>query len=434
MTALIALTRKDLILFLASRRALILTLLMPCLLGTFFGFLFGGSGRSNNIKIDIAVVAQDNTAISQKIVTGLKADTSLNTVELPVEVAREQVMKGKLNAAVVIPPGFGDAAGGALFGTGSKPEIALLYDPSQTAVLGMVKGLLTQQVMQIVSADMFGGQGGEKFVTQGIEQLTKASATDAASAPGNDKRELRDLLLNVQKFQARQATAPSTGASAPVGLSMPFTTRDEAMTSGPAYNGYAHSFAGMAVQFILFMGVDCGVSVLLARRMGIWSRYLAAPITMTTILTARALSCALIALGVLAAIYLYAFTVFDVKVSGSVIGFAGVAISFSVFTAAFGLLIAAFGKTAEAAKSLATFATLIMVMLGGAWAPTFIFPQWLQTATLLVPTRWAVDGLELMTWRAQPLFAALQPMGALLAFSALFGLLALWRFRKDAQS
>jgi ABC-2 type transport system permease protein len=49
-------------------------------------------------------------------------------------------------------------------------------------------------------------------------------------------------------------------------MSVPFTTRDEALSSGPRYNGYAHSFAGMGVQFILFMGIDMGISILLARR------------------------------------------------------------------------------------------------------------------------------------------------------------------------
>ena len=79
MTALIALVRKDLILFLADRRALVLALLMPVALGAFFGYLFGGSGSSDNAKIEIAVVSLDNSPISRQIVLGLKADTSLQT-------------------------------------------------------------------------------------------------------------------------------------------------------------------------------------------------------------------------------------------------------------------------------------------------------------------------------------------------------------------
>ena len=48
---------------------------------------------------------------------------------------------------------------------------------------------------------------------------------------------------------------------------------------------------------------------------------------------------------------------------------------------------------------MTTLAVLMMVMLGGAWVPTFVFPAWLQQFTLVVPVRWAVDGLDAMTWR-----------------------------------
>jgi hypothetical protein len=50
----------------------------------------------------------------------------------------------------------------------------------------------------------------------------------------------------------------------------------------------------MGVQFILFLGVDMGIGILLARRSGIWSRLLAAPVTLTTVLLARAASAAII--------------------------------------------------------------------------------------------------------------------------------------------
>ncbi len=49
---------------------------------------------------------------------------------------------------------------------------------------------------------------------------------------------------------------------------MPFETKEHEVTSGERkYNPYAHSFAGMGVQFILFLGIDLGIGVLLMRRM-----------------------------------------------------------------------------------------------------------------------------------------------------------------------
>ena len=428
MTALIALVRKDLVLFLADRRALVLALLMPVMLGAFFGFLFGGSGRSDNSKIEIGVASQDDSNISRQIISGLKADSSLHAVDLTPDEAREQVRKGKLTAAIVIPAGFGQASGSAFFGAAAKPEIAVFYDPTQSAVLAMVKGLLTQQVMQVVSAEMFSGKQGFQFIDQSIAQLDQAAAADPA------RKEMRDFLQSVKKFQIGnqapgQAAAPVTAQGG--GLSVPFVTHEQAMSSGPKYNGYAHSFAGMGVQFILFMGLDAGIGILLARRLGLWSRFRAAPITIGTILGARAVSSAIIALGLLAFVYVVGGVFFQIRIAGSVPGFIGIALSFALFTATFGLFIASIGTTPEATRRLATFATLIMVMLGGAWVPAFIFPQWLQTASLVMPTRWAVDGLDAMTWRGLPLAAAWPPMAVLLGFSLLFGALALWKFRRE---
>jgi ABC-2 type transport system permease protein len=162
--------------------------------------------------------------------------------------------------------------------------------------------------------------------------------------------------------------------------------------------------------------------------MGIWNRLLAAPITMSQVLVSRALSGAMIAAGLMVAIFFCAMLIFKVEIS-NVAGFALVVLGFALMTASFGLLIAAFGKTPEAARGLAVFATLILVMLGGAWVPTFVFPSWMQQLTLVVPTRWAVDGLDAMTWRGLGMDVALQTAGVQLAFAAVFGALAIWRFR-----
>jgi len=72
---------------------------------------------------------------------------------------------------------------------------------------------------------------------------------------------------------------------------------------------------------------------------------------------------------------------------------------------------------------------LIMVMLGGAWVPSFIFPAWLQRITVVIPARWAVDGLDAMTWRGLGFGAAITPTLVLLGFAVAFGALTLARFR-----
>jgi ABC-2 type transport system permease protein len=384
--------------------------------------VFGG-GSAKGSGIDVAVVQQDTSDAGNRIAAGLKADPNLHVTTMDMTQAREAVRKGSQAVAIVLPAGFAEAAGTAMFSNKDKPAIGLLYDPSQPAVLAMVKGMLTQQVMQVVSAEMFGGALGKKLTERSLQRLDENKVQDGT---------LRDMLVAVRKFEDRPREERASDA-APRGLAMPFTTHDEGLTSGPVargYNPYAHSFSGMGVQFILFMGVNMGIGMLLTRRSGVWDRLLAAPVTLTQVVLARAASAAIIATCLLIAIFVVAALAFHVEVS-SVPGFLGVAIGFGALTAGFGLLIAAFGKTPEAARGIAMFATLILVMLGGAWIPSFMFPPWVQQVTLVTPTRWAIAGLDAVTWRGLGAAGAAPAVAVLLGFALLFTVAAVWRFKRE---
>ena len=148
-----------------------------------------------------------------------------------------------------------------------------------------------------------------------------------------------------------------------------------------------------------------------------------------TLLAGKTLSGTVVSIMTLWVSFAFAMIVFGVRIQGSIAGFIGVSIACALMAATFGLLVAALGNTPATARGVTTFAILIMVMLGGAWVPAFIFPAWLQQATLVVPARWAVDGLDAMTWRGIGLAGAVGPILALLAFAALFAAIAAARFR-----
>lgn len=420
MQALLALVRAELKLHFSNRRAVLLSIVAPILIAAFFGSLFGNTSKPAGIAI--GVVDQDASPLSQRVVAALQAEASLKTTVADEAEALAHVRAGKLRAVAILPKGLGQQAGGAMFG-GSKPEIVLHYDPSQASVLAVVRGLLAQTLMQEVSRSTFSPEG----VGRMRQEVNTARMPEAQRA---DLTRMFDAIHAVQHTEA--------GASAPQaagGLSMPYTTREiEAVQSAAnaapvAYNSYAHSFAGMGVQFILMAGVDMAVGLLLMRRLGLWKRLRAAPLSRVQLLGSRIAASTLISLIVFTVIYAVAIAAFGVRVLGSVAGFALVLLCFSLLTASFGLLVAALGRTPEATRGLAILATLLMVMLGGAWVPAFIFPEWLQTVSLAVPTRWAVDALDAMTWRGQGFGEALLPSAVMLGFSAAFAVIAIWRFR-----
>jgi ABC-2 type transport system permease protein len=293
----------------------------------------------------------------------------------------------------------------------------------------MVRGMLAQHAMQAVMQSTFSTNSAQfgKF---------RDEVTTSASMAETDKRDLISMFDSIERVQKRNA-APAD-ATAPAknkmpGFDLPFTAKASEVTSGVdrKYNSYSHSFAGMSVQFLMFMGIDIGIGLLLARRMGLWKRLRAAPVTRALLLGSTVASSALIAVILMAGIFAAGMLFFGVRIEGSIAGFIGVVCTFALLTASFGLLLAAIGNNPEATRGLAIFATLILVMLGGAWVPSFVFPEWLQTVSLFVPTRWAVDGLAAMTWRGLGFDAAVAPMAVMLASSAVLFAIAIWRFQWD---
>lgn len=425
LTPLLAIVRKDLQLFFTDRRAVILTFAVPIAIASFMGAVLPGAGRqSQRARVTVAIADEDASTISQSIVAGVKKDDSLSVTMTTAADARERVRKGDTSVALIIPSGFGAGAGRSFFRPDSpaRPQLGVLYDPSRSAEVAMVRGLFTEHAMQAVGQEMFAGTTGRQTLEEALNGL------DASSLAPDTKQRLRTLLNSILQFQQ---TAPAAG-STPAGLfSMPYTVNEEAVTAraNVAYNAYAHSMAGMAIQFLLFAMANHGIEILLERQRGLWKRLRSAPVSRYVILAGKAASGTIISLSSLLVSFAFAIAVLGVRIEGSVIGFAAVCLACSLMAATLGVLVAALANSPATARGLTTFGILMMVMLGGAWVPMFLFPAWLQNVTLVVPVRWAVDGLDAMTWRGVGLSGAVAPTLVLLGFAAVFGAVALSRFR-----
>jgi ABC-type multidrug transport system permease subunit len=419
-----AMVRKDLRLFFSDRRSVIVSFVVPIAIASFFGSIIGGNNREP-APIAIGVVDEDGSTISKALAESAQKDKRVAVTVTSRDDAKGRVREGKLTVAVVIPARFGERSGAALFAGGAKPELELLVDPSRGAEVALVRGLLTEHAMQAVTREMFGGATGRRLVDDTLRQL------ESGGVPPAQAQLLRDMLTSVRRFyeQADQRSGGAGGGG--FGFSLPYTMREEAVTARDlmAYNAYAHAFAGMGIQFLLFASTNLGIAMLLERQRGLWKRLRSAPISRRVLLGSKVMSGAIISLLTLLVSFGFAMAVFRVRISGSVAGFLLVAVACSIMSATFGLLVAALGKTEGSARGVAILAVLLMVMLGGAWVPTFIFPAWLQRLTVVVPVRWAVDGLDAVTWRGLGVASAVMPTLTLLAFAAVFSAIALARFR-----
>ena len=123
---------------------------------------------------------------------------------------------------------------------------------------------------------------------------------------------------------------------------------------------------------------------------------------------------------------------FNIDAGKSPLAVAILSLLMVIVSSAFALMLATLVRTMRSANSLATVTALILAPLGGCWWPLFILPEWLQTVAKISPHAWANNGFnQLMLFGAD--FGAVVPeMLALVVFTVIFGVIAIWRFRTSA--
>ena len=181
---LLAMVRKDLQLFFSDRRSVIISFVVPIAIASFFGSIFSGPATAANRRGSRSRSSTRTAApISKSIVAGAQADKNFK-LTMPHRgrgarggAARQDQRRGHHpQAASAMRPGK------AFFGDGEKPALDVLFDPSRSVEVAMVRGILTQHVMEAVSKEMFGGEQGRKLVDQTLPQIAASRCRTIRSA------------------------------------------------------------------------------------------------------------------------------------------------------------------------------------------------------------------------------------------------------------
>src|SRR4051812_7822987 len=183
----------------------------------------------------------------------------------------------------------------------------------------------------------------------------------------------------VMKCVAREAFGATEQESAP-----PFRVEAAAVSpfAGARFNSYSHSFCGMALQYLLFWGMESGLLLLRERQRSVWTRVRAAAVPLSCVVAGKALATGFLALLQVLVTFGVGYLAFGVKIDGSAIGFVLLALAACGLAAATGLLVAALGGTEARARSVSIVVILGVSLLGGLWVPAFLLPAWVRDASL----------------------------------------------------
>jgi ABC-2 type transport system permease protein len=369
----LSLARKDWRLFWADRRAALLCFVVPVVLASAFGLIFHRPADAPRARLPVVVVAEDEGPFTRRVADELLGSPRLEAKEVSREAAEAAVAERRA-VAVVLPAGFERLKSWEPGSAAERPELRLLHHPNAAAERQWAEGVVTELVMRRVAIDALG-------------------AKEEEAAPP-----FRVAALSVAPHEAQ-------------------------------FNSFTHSFCGMTIQYLLFWGMESGLLLLREQRRSAWTRVRAAGVPLSCVLAGRSLATAVIALLQVLVTFGFGYVAFGVTIDGSVIGFALLAVAACGLASATGLLVAALGGTEARARSVSILAILAVSLLGGLWVPAFALPAWVRDVSLVLPTTWAVRGLEAVTWQRGGLLASLPSAAAVATFALVLLAVASLRLR-----
>ena len=382
---------KDLLQVLKDWKSAIFMLAMPLAFTLFFGFVTGGTFREAPVKIgwldrDLLTPEPAPGAALRELVDFAPG---VQLVELADEnEAGALVRGGKLAAAAVVPPGFGQAA------WTDRPlplsVIATPYDPDDR-----------------VASD--------RLRSAAARLLGAARAARLALGPGpTEDRHTRE-----------QALARALAAWNRPRVSL----RSETYLPAGELTGFLQSSPGMIVQFSIYGLISSAMILVLERKSRALQRLLTTPVSRASIIAGHLGAMFLIIWLQVAVLVACGQFVFRVNYLGAPGATLLMMSALALWSASLGLLIAALARNEQQVIMYSLAAMFLFCALGGAWFPLDVAGSGFARVGRLTPAAWAMDGFRGILLRGYGLAAVLPPAGLLAACSAAFFGLALWRFR-----
>ncbi len=379
-----------------DRAALMLSFVVPIVFFSIFAGIFGAR-RSSTPRVSVALIDEDHSERSKRLVESLRAETALKVIEkADAQAGEAAVKKGDVPLALIIPKGFG--ASQMTFGPrgGNGPAFRILRDPSDPIAPQVVSGLL-EKTLFVGMPDM--------MVSGGIDALERFGGPLTPEQRTNLQRQVTTLQSTPRRAQQ---------TASPVKLDV---TDVVGSKDNPIIAFYA---AGIGVMFLLFTASNAGGSMLDEVESGTLDRILSTRVSMSTLLTGKLVYLWTLNVIQLIVMFLWGALAFRLPLGRHLAGFAIMTAATALTCSAFGLLLASAARTRAQLGAISTLAVLTISALGGSMFPRFLMPERMQKASLVLFNSWALDGFTNVFWREAPLSTIVVPVLVLAAWAIAF--------------
>lgn len=392
-----------------------MTFLLPIIFFSIFAGVFGSQGRDTTAPVRVAVVDEDRSGASARLIAALKREGGLRvqTAARPPGTgpdfaargpqtlldrarATRLVRDGTLPVAILIPRGFGASFGS--FDT-TRAAVELLSDTSDPVAPQVVSGLLQQTVM---------AGAPDLMAKQGIGLFEKYGGPLTA----RQKTAMESWSRDLEQDPAGDAGADSSRRARAAGLvEVQVVDILGEKKTNPIISFYA---AGIAVMFLLFSASGAGGTLLDEVDSGTLERLLTSRAGMGTVLAAKWLFIMLLGVFQIIVMFVWGMLVFRLELLPHVAGFLVMTFLTAGAAAGFGLVLATLCKSRQQLGGLATILILTQSALGGSMFPRFLMPESIRKIGNFTFNAHALDGYQAVFWRDARL-VELWPQAAILA-------------------
>jgi ABC-2 type transport system permease protein len=435
MNSIVTLALKDLRLLVRDKFGLFWILIFPLMFALFFGAIFAGTGSPSARALTVAVIDEDQTEASKAFVKRLGKQEALSIKDVPLEQAREDVLKGKLVAYVVLKKGFGKTTGFAAFFPDGSKEIELGVDPARKAEIGFLQGMLTAQAYSGLE-ELFKNPGKarkELPISQAQFEKNEAVPESWKTLVGHflGGKDLPKFLEGMEKLMVKEGGKASAKVPKmePVKIEVKEVSGDQ---GGRPRSSFEITFPSSILWALLGCVAAFSISIVTERVQGTWLRLRTSPLSWGQLLAGKGLACFLACAIVTVVLLLLAWLVLGVRLDQPLKLALAIVCTALCFTGIM-MFISTLGKTEQGVAGAGWGIMMPLAMLGGGMVPLIAMPGWMLTVSNVSPVKWGIVSLEGAIWRGFSYEEMLLPCGILLAVGAVFAAVGvMWLSRREA--
>lgn len=201
-----------------------------------------------------------------------------------------------------------------------------------------------------------------------------------------------------------------------------------ALEGYPEANGAELAVPGSAVLFGLFAISLVGYGFFREYRWGTADRLRASPLRTSEIVLGKFAAPILTVVLQLISLFVAGTLLFDLEITGSVLGIALVGASFALCLVAAGAALFALCRTYQQLNAIANLVAVLLAGIGGAIVPFETLPEWAQAVAPITPGYWAMEGFTRVILESEGVRETLIPVLVLLGMAAVFTAIAVRTF------